>query len=119
MRFLADESCDLIVVKALRAAGHDVLIVSDIAPRAEDSEVMELALKEKRILLTEDKDFGQLVYAHGQKTLGVIFLRFPFSARQQISGEVSNLLKQKGESLTGCFVTVQPGRIRISHIPGG
>ena len=119
MRFLADESCDFIVVKALRAAGHDVLIVSEIAPRAEDSEVIELALKEKRILLTEDKDFGQLVYAHGQKTLGVIFLRFPFSARQQISGEVSNLVKQKGESLVGCFVTVQPGRIRISHIPGG
>jgi len=45
MRFLADESCDFIVVKALRAAGHDVLIVSEIAPRAEDSEVIELALK--------------------------------------------------------------------------
>jgi len=119
MRFLADESCDFIVVKALRAAGHDVLIVSEIAPRAEYSEVIELALKEKRVLLTEDKDFGQLVYAHGQKTLGVIFLRFPFSARQQISREVSNLVKQKGESLTGCFVTVQPGRIRISYIPGG
>jgi predicted nuclease of predicted toxin-antitoxin system len=119
MRFLADESCDFITVRDLREAGHDVLAVSEIAPRAEDSEVIELALKEKRILLTEDKDFGQLVYAHGQKTLGVIFLRFPFSARQQISREVSNLVKQKGEGLTGCFVTIQPGRIRISHIPGG
>src|SRR3989304_5315936 len=37
MRFLADESCDFIVVKALRAAGHDVLIVSEIAPRAKDT----------------------------------------------------------------------------------
>jgi predicted nuclease of predicted toxin-antitoxin system len=118
MRFLADEGCDFIIVRALRETGHDVLAVSDVSPGAEDSEVIELALKEKRILLTEDKDFGQLVYAHGQKTLGVIFLRFPFPAREKISREVSNLIEQKGESLTGCFVTVQPGRIRISHIPG-
>jgi len=119
MRFLADESCDFIVVKALREAGHDVTVVAEIGHRAEDSEVIELALKEKRIMVTEDKDFGQLVFAHGQKTIGVIFLRFPFSARQQISNEISDLVKKKGESLTGCFVTVQPGRIRISHIPGG
>jgi predicted nuclease of predicted toxin-antitoxin system len=117
MRFLADENCDFTVVRALRAAGHDVLCVSEITPRAEDSEVIKLADDEKRILLTEDKDFGQLVYSHGQKTLGVIFLRFPTSARRQISRDVVNLVKQQGEKLAGCFITVQPGRIRISHAP--
>jgi predicted nuclease of predicted toxin-antitoxin system len=117
MRFLADENCDFTVVQALRAAGHDVLCVSEITPRAEDSEVIKLADDEKRILLTEDKDFGQLVYSHGQKTLGVIFLRFPTSARRQISRDVVNLVKQQGEKLAGCFITVQPGRIRISHAP--
>jgi predicted nuclease of predicted toxin-antitoxin system len=119
MRFLADESCDFIMVSALREAGHDVLAVSEITPRAEDFEVIQLAVKEKIILLTEDKDFGQLVYAHGQKTLGVIFLRFPHSARERISKDVCNLVRQQGENLYGCFITVQPGRIRISHIPGG
>ena len=117
MRFLADENCDFTVVRALRAAGHDVLCVSEITPRAEDSEVIKLAVDEKRILLTEDKDFGQWVYSHGQKTLGVIFLRFPTSARRQISRDVVNLVKQQGEKLAGCFITVQPGRIRISHAP--
>jgi predicted nuclease of predicted toxin-antitoxin system len=117
MRFLADENCDFTVVRALRAAGHDVLCVSEITPRAEDSEVIKLADDEKRILLTEDKDFGQLVYSHGQKTLGVIFLRFPTSARRQISRAVINLVKQQGEKLAGCFITVQPGRIRISRAP--
>ena len=117
MRFLADENCDFTVVRALRAAGHDVLCVSEITPRAEDSEVIELADDEKRILLTEDKDFGQLVYSHGQKTLGVIFLRFPTSTRRQISRAVTNLVKQQGEKLAGCFITVQPGRIRITHVP--
>ena len=117
MRFLADENCDFTVVRALRGAGHDVLCVSEITPRAEDYEVIKLADDEKRILLTEDKDFGQLVYSHGQKTLGVIFLRFPTSARRRIAKVVANLVKQQGEKLAGCFITVQPGRVRISHAP--
>ena len=69
--------------------------------------------------LTEDKDFGRLVYAHGEKTVGVIFLRFPASARRQILRDVLRFVKQHGEKMEGSFVTVQPGRIRISHAPGG
>jgi predicted nuclease of predicted toxin-antitoxin system len=117
MRFLADESCDFGVVRALRRAGFDVLCASESTPRAEDLEVIGLALREKRILLTEDKDFGRLVYSHGQETLGVIFLRFPTFARRQISRDVLNLVKQQGERLIGSFITVQPGRICISHTP--
>ena len=117
MRFLADESCDFAVVRALRRAGFDVLCISESTPRAEDSEVIEVALREERIVLTEDKDFGRLVYSHGQETLGVIFLRFPTSARRQISKDVVNLVKQQGEKLARSFITVQPGRIRISHAP--
>ncbi|MBM4351056.1 MAG: hypothetical protein FJ106_14360 [Deltaproteobacteria bacterium] len=117
MRFLADESCDFAVVRALRRAGFDVLCISESSPRTEDSEVIRLALHEGRILLTEDKDFGRLVYSHGQDTLGVIFLRFPTFARREISRDVLNLVKQQGEKLVGSFVTVQPGRIRISHKP--
>ncbi len=117
MRFLADESCDFAVVRALRGAGFDVLCISESTPRAEDLEVIGLALREERILLSEDKDFGRLVYSHGEKTLGVIFLRFPTFARKQISRDVLNLVKQQGEKLVGSFITVQPGRIRISHTP--
>jgi predicted nuclease of predicted toxin-antitoxin system len=118
MRFLADESCDFAIVHALRTNGYDVLAVSEITPRAEDSDVIRLAVHEKRILLTEDKDFGRLVYSHGQKTLGVIFLRFPTSVRKQIAKDVVKLVKRQGERLIGSFITVQPGRIRITHVPG-
>jgi len=119
MRFPAEESCDSIVIETLREAGHDVLAVGEITPRAEDSDVIRLAHMEKRILLTEDKDFGQLVFAHGMKSVGVLFLRFPFPARAQIAKEVSDLIMQQGERLMGCFVTIQPGRTRIGHIPAG
>ena len=119
MRFLADESCDFAVVRELQSAGHDVLCVSEISPRAYDSEVVKLAVREKRIVLTEDKDFGQLVYAYGQKTSGVIFLRFPTSARKEISKGIVELINQQGENLIGCFITIQPGQIRITRIPRG
>lgn len=119
MRFLADESCDFTVVRALRAAGHDVVAVVEISPRAEDDTVIDLAAHEGRILLTEDKDFGQLVYASGHATGGVMLFRFPARARATLSSTVVELVGQQGEQLIGRFVVVQPGRIRIGRSPGG
>jgi hypothetical protein len=63
MRLLADESCDFQLVRALRDSGHDVLAVAEISPRAEDSAVVDLAVRDGRLLLTEDKDFGRIVFA--------------------------------------------------------
>lgn len=103
MRFLADESCDFAVVRALRSAGYDVVAVSDMAPSAEDPDVINLATRKNSILLTEDKDFGRLVYAHGLETTGVIFLRFPSHARKQIAKDVTRLVKKEGDKLIGSF----------------
>jgi predicted nuclease of predicted toxin-antitoxin system len=119
MRFLADESCDFAVVRALRAAGHDVVAIAEVTPRAEDDAVIDLAVREERLLLTEDKDFGQLVYARGRRPAGVLLLRFPTSAREALPKVVVNLVRRRGERLVGCFVVVQPGRIRIGRSPGG
>jgi len=74
VRFLADESCDFAVVRSLRNAGFDVVAVAEVAPRALDEAVIELAVREDRIVLTEDKDFGQLVYGSGRPSSGVILL---------------------------------------------
>lgn len=65
MNFVADESCAKPVVLALREAGHDVLSIAEVAPGATDQQVLERALNEKRVLITEDRDFGELVYARG------------------------------------------------------
>ena len=62
MKFLADESCDFAVVRALRTAGHDVTAITEINPGAADEIVLGLARSEARALLTEDKDFGLLTY---------------------------------------------------------
>ncbi len=63
MRFLADESCDMAVVRALLEKGYDVALVRDRERGMEDESVARIAQQEQRILLTEDKDFGQLVHA--------------------------------------------------------
>lgn len=113
MRFLADESCDFAVVRGLRAAGHDVRTVADISPRAADSEVIRIAFDESRILLTEDKDFGRLVYA-GAASAGVILLRYPARARNQLTPETVEAVGLHGSRLMGRFAVLSPGRVRIS-----
>ena len=82
LRFLADESCDFAAVRALRAERFDVLSVAEIMSGAQDERVIELALRESRILLTEDKDFGQLVFAAGRESVGVVLIRFAAGARE-------------------------------------
>ena len=74
---------------------------------------MAFASRESRILLTEDKDFGQLVYANAQPSGGVIFIRFPANIRATLPKAVMSLVKETGEQLVGRFVVLRPGRTRI------
>ena len=113
MRFVADESCDFSVVRALRDVGHEVTAIADIAPRIEDEEVLRIALRKGTILITEDKDFGQLVYASAKANEGVLLLRFPARERSGVAAAVVALVKQRGAELAGCFVVLQRGRVRI------
>ena len=84
-------------------------------PRATDARVIELAATEDRILLTEDKDFGQLVYASAETSPGVVLMRFPARARQSLSAAMLELIRRRGERLREAFVVLQPGRVRIGR----
>lgn len=117
MKFLADENCDFGVVRALRAAGHDVLAVAELTPRAKDSTVIRIARDDERVLLTEDKDFGQLVYAGGHRASGVLLLRYPAPNRGQLAKDVVKFVKKQSEKITGSFVVMKPGQIRIRKTP--
>lgn len=115
MRFLADESCDFAAVRALRAAGYDVDAVKDRFPGATDEEVVKIAVQESRILLTEDKDFGQLFFAGAPQSAGVILVRFPGNARESMTDALVSLVRQHGNRLGDRFVVLQPGRVRMSR----
>ena len=117
MHFLADECCDFAAVRSLRAEGHDVLAVNEFQHRSVDKEVMELALTGNRILLTEDKDFGWLVFVGRVDSPGVILIRFPASARSLLAEAVVKLVREHGSRLVGAFVVLRPGAARISLGP--
>ena len=117
LRFLADENCDFAVVRALRADGHDVYAASENLQRSDDSELINQAHRERRILLTEDKDFGWLVHVSHAESSGVILIRFPGNARQSLADAIRQLARERAEALIGAFVVVQPGHIRISQSP--
>ena len=117
MRFLADESCDFAVVAALRNVGHDISVMAEINPGAEDEAVLALARSEARVLLTEDKDFGQLAYAGGQQTAGVVLIRFPGDVRRGLGDAVVGVVAELGERIKGAFVVIEPGRARVSRPP--
>ncbi len=113
MRFLADESCDFGVVRALRAAGHDVRSVQEERQGASDDDVLALAVGEQRIVLTEDKDFGHIVHVHAMPSLGVVLIRFPAPTRRLVANSVCDAVMQFGDRMQGAFVVVEPGRVRI------
>jgi predicted nuclease of predicted toxin-antitoxin system len=94
-----------------------VLAVSEFQSRSVDKDVMDLALAENRILLTEDKDFGWLVFAGRVDSPGVILIRFPASARSLLAGAVSKLVSEYASQLAGAFVVLQPAAARISLGP--
>jgi len=119
LRFLADESCDFAVVRALREAGHDVTAVAEIDPGIDDEIVIALAHSESRVLLTEDKDFGQLAYSGQQRTGGIVLIRYPSASRNLLGRAVVEVVGELGDRLIGAFAVIEPGRARLSRpIPG-
>lgn len=113
MRILADECCDAGLVDALRADGHDVLSVSSTTPGAADSDVLAQAVGSGRLLLTEDRDYGELVFAGLSEHEGVLYVRFPGNARQTMISRARAFVADRGESLLGAFTVLTPGGARI------
>ncbi|HTB12285.1 MAG TPA: DUF5615 family PIN-like protein [Bryobacteraceae bacterium] len=119
MRFLADENCDFVIVRALRSAGHDVLAVGEFQRRSVDEQLMEMAYADGRIVITEDKDFGWLAFVKHVDNPGVILVRFPSSSRNTMAAAMTRLVIELGPKLAGAFVVLRPGSVRISTaLPG-
>ena len=117
MNFLADESFDFRIVRALRAAGHDVSAVCELAPAARDQAVMRLAENDHRILLTEDKDFGWLVYVSAIAHRGVILVRCPESRRSAVTVRLLSAMATHMGELSDAFTVVTPDKTRVSRLP--
>lgn len=115
LKILADENIALRVVAALRNEGIDVLsIYEEKLSGASDGEVLKLAKKEKRIILTHDKDFGSLIHQPGLIHGGVILLRLRNQSPQNVIFHLIPFLKNiKINKIKGRLVIFQEGRVRI------
>jgi predicted nuclease of predicted toxin-antitoxin system len=103
--------------KVLRDAGHDVVWAGEWPEDPGDDEILARAQREGRILVTLDKDFGELVFLEGKTHCGIIRL-VDLSAKEQ-ARVCSLVLLQHGKELTlGAIVTAEPGRLRI-RLPEG
>ena len=116
LRFFADESCDFAIVRGLRSIGYDVRAVVEDMPGVPDPAVLKAAVSENRILLTEDKDFGEWVFAHKSATAGVVLIRYPSDMRSVMIKLMVELVNRHGNELLGKFTVLEPGRARIRSV---
>jgi predicted nuclease of predicted toxin-antitoxin system len=113
MRFLAHENIPGVAVTALAADGHDVAWVRSIAPGIPDSDVLAWAVREDRILLTFDKDFGDLARnATLPGSCGVILFRIPAPHTDKAGAQFAASIASRRD-WAGYFSVIEPDRVRM------
>jgi len=106
VRFVADESVDGPIVRGLRTAGHEVTYVAELAPGIEDEAVLALARERDAVLVTADKDFGELVFARNLPHAGVILIRLHGLESADKVNRVVASVADKLENLLRVFTVV-------------
>ena len=110
-RLVADENVRTEIVAALRHAGHDVVWITETAPSWDDSSILAFAVVNDRILLTYDRDFGELVFRLGQvPPPAIIYVRL---SKRDVAGAVDRLLSLLAHGARASYFTIiDPGATR-------
>ncbi|MES2885237.1 MAG: DUF5615 family PIN-like protein [Pseudomonadota bacterium] len=117
MNILADEGVDRPIVLALRAAGHTVGYIAESHAGIRDEEVLALARERKALLITADKDFGDLVFRQAATAEGVLLLRLAGLAMSQKTQLCVAAIQTHGTEFSGAFSVLTDRRLRIRHTP--
>ncbi len=117
MKFLLDQDVYALTERFLREQGYDVATASDLGlSRAQDSDLLKVAGEQKRIFVTRDRDYGNLVFVHHAGS-GVIYLKILPSDMDEVHTELRKVLETYGEDeLAKSFVVVEKGRHRIRKV---
>jgi predicted nuclease of predicted toxin-antitoxin system len=113
LKFLVDVGVGKKVEKWLEENGYDVKAVRDINPKAKDSEILTLAVAEGRMVITMDKDFGELVYNSGKLHAGVLILRLENANGDKKVEIVKKIMTDYTDKIKNKFCVFQDGRLRI------
>ncbi len=117
MNLVADEGVDRPVVERLRQDGHDVVYVAELFPSIPDDEVLQQANARSAVLVTADKDFGELVFRQGLVHSGVVLLRLAGLTNATKAETVAEVCRNRTADLIGAFSVVSPGQVRIRRRP--
>lgn len=113
MKFLADESVERKVGERLRQEGFEVIFLADIVTGLPDEAVLALAHQKRAVLITADKDFGELVYRKGAIHEGVILLRLGELTSDEKAEILCQVVKRHGAELRNAFTVVSGTGVRI------
>ncbi|MCB0303359.1 MAG: DUF5615 family PIN-like protein [Calditrichaeota bacterium] len=116
LKLLADEDVNYNIIKALRNERFEIISVLEDYRSSSDEDIIKISQKLKSILITEDKDFGEWVFAHRSKITGVIFLRYAPLELARITNSLIKVILKYDVSLYGKFVVITPQKIRIRDI---
>jgi predicted nuclease of predicted toxin-antitoxin system len=113
LKFLVDVGVGKIAEVQLMHDGHDVMSVRDLDPRMKDRDILQLAVEEQCIVITMDKDFGELVYREGLSHVGIVLFRMEDATGHEKAAVLHTLLAQHADKIQGHFCVYQNGRLRI------
>ena len=113
MKFIVDVGVGRGVEDFLKESGFDVKTVRDIDPKAKDSEILQIAANEKRMIVTMDKDFGDLVYRSGKRHSGILLLRLEAATGDQKVKVVERIIRIFKKEIRNKFCVYQDDRLRI------
>jgi predicted nuclease of predicted toxin-antitoxin system len=117
MRFLADENVSRWVIERLRNDGHDVVSIAETRSGARDEEVLSVADADGRILISEDRDFGELVIRQRLSVRGMVLLELDRLSNAREAVTVAEVVSMHADRLVGNLVVIEPGRIRVRPLP--
>jgi predicted nuclease of predicted toxin-antitoxin system len=117
MRIIANENVMATVVGELRNRRHDVLWVKESMPQATDVTIFARAQSEQRLVLTHDKDFGELAFRYGLSAeCGVLLIRLSGRGREADIDQVLKLIESR-DDWPGHFSVATRGRVRMRPLP--
>lgn len=117
MNLLADANIEAMVVRWLRSLGHDVVWASDLPPSTPDTELVEIANNEGRVLVTYDRDFGEIVFYRKQITHGIALLRSEASLQADRLALIQRHWASIEKRVIGHFVVVSDRSLRFRPLP--
>ncbi len=117
MRFLADENVSRLVVERLRGAGFDVMSIAETRSGTSDADILKTADREDRILITEDRDFGELVLRQRLDVRGMILLELDRLSNAAEASVVAETVSAHAAKLSGNLLVIEPARVRVRPLP--